>query len=85
MAVLFRPVILSDAFGNYEIESYTANSDYAETMKQAPMNIVNGMLVFFCLLSSELQIHTLKYIASVQEVLKLKRALTSKSGDGIQH
>jgi hypothetical protein len=85
MAVLFRPVILSDAFGNYEIESYTANSDYAEIMKQAPMNIVNGMLVFFCLLSSELQIHTLKYIASVQEVLKLKQALTSKSGDGIQH
>lgn len=85
MAILFRPVILSDAFGNYEIESYTANSDYAEAMKQAPMNIVNGMLVFFCLLSSELQIHTLKYIASVQEALKLKQALTSKSGDGIQH
>ena len=47
MAVLFRPVILSDAFGNYEIESYTANSEYADIMKQAPMNIVNGMLVFF--------------------------------------
>ena len=85
MSILFRPVILSDAFGNYEIESYTANSEYADVMRQAPMNVVNGMLVFFCLLSSELQIHTLKYIASVQEVLKLKQALTSKSGDGIQH
>ena len=85
MAVMFRPIVLEDAFGNYEIETYSANTEYAEVMKQAPMNIVNGMLVFFCLLSSELQIHTLKYIAAVQEVVKLKQAITSPSGDGIQH
>lgn len=84
LAVLFRPVILSDAFGNYEIESYKANSDYADIMTQAPMNIVNGMLVFFCLLSSELQIHTLKYIAKVQEAVNLRQAIISKSGAGIR-
>ena len=84
LAILFRPVILSDAFGNYEIESYTANSEYADIMTQAPMNIVNGMLVFFCLLSSELQIHTLKYIAKVQEAVNLRQAIISKSGAGIR-
>ena len=82
MAVLFRPVILSDAFGNYEIESYTANSEYADVMKQAPMNVVNGMLVFFCLLSSELQIHILKSIATVQAEAKLRQVITSRNGDG---
>ena len=82
MAVLFRPVILSDAFGNYEIESYTANSDYADVMKQAPMNVVNGMLVFFCLLSSELQIHILKSTARVQAEAKLRQLITSRNGDG---
>ena len=84
MAVLFRPVILSDAFGNYEIESYTANSEYADIMKQAPMNIVNGMLVFFCLLSSELQLHILKYTEALQEGVKLLQVITSKNGGGIQ-
>ena len=82
MAVLFRPVILSDAFGNYEIESYTANSDYADVMKQAPMNVVNGMLVFFCLLSSELQIHILKSTAIVRAEAKLRQVITSRNGDG---
>ena len=84
MAILFRPVILSDAFGNYEIETYTANSEYADIMKQAPMNIVNGMLVFFCLLSSELQLHTLKYTEALQEGVRLLQVITSKNGGGIQ-
>ena len=84
MAVLFRPVILSDSFGNYEIESYTSNSEYADIMRQAPMNAVNGMLVFFCLLSSELQIHTLKYIATVRAEARLKQVITSRNGVGTQ-
>ena len=82
MAVLFRPIILDDAYDNYEIESYTANSEYIDIMKQAPMNIVNGMLVFFCLLSSELQLHTLKYMEALQEGVKLLQAITSKNGGG---
>tara|TARA_R110000765_G_scaffold159224_2_gene262991 strand:- start:307 stop:924 length:618 start_codon:yes stop_codon:yes gene_type:complete len=84
LAIMFRPIILSDAFGNYEIETYSANSEYATRMKQAPMNIVNGMLVFFCLLSSELQIHTLKYIARVRAEAKLVRLITSRNGAGTQ-
>ena len=65
MAVLFRPVINTDSFGNYEIASYDGTKDRADIMKQAPMNIVSGMLVFFCSLSRELRNHILK---STEEV-----------------
>ena len=66
MAVLFRPVISSDSFGNYEIASYDGTKNRADVMKQAPMNIVSGMLVFFCSLSKELRIHILKSTAQVE-------------------
>ena len=84
MAVLFRPIVLDDAYDNYEIETYNANSEYAEIMKDAPMNIVNGMLVFFCLLSSELQIHILKSMEVVQAEARLLQVITSRNGAGIQ-
>ena len=84
MAVLFRPIVLDDAYDNYEIETYNANSEYAEIMKDAPMNIVNGMLVFFCLLSSELQIHILKSMEVVQAEARLLQVITSRNGVGIQ-
>ena len=67
MAVLFRPVIKTDAFGNYEIAPYDGTKNRAEIMKQAPMNIVSGMLVFFCSLSRELEAHTLRSILAMEE------------------
>tara|TARA_R110002167_G_scaffold43823_1_gene132240 strand:+ start:163 stop:780 length:618 start_codon:yes stop_codon:yes gene_type:complete len=85
MAILFRPVIKTDAFGNYEIESYRADSKYNELMKQAPMNIVNGMLVFFCHLSNELQKCIRKSTEVIVEEVKRKQQDTLRSGDGIVH
>lgn len=67
MAVLFRPVISSDSFGSYEIASYDGTKNRAEVMKRAPMNIVSGMLVFFCDLSRELKDHILRSTAQVEE------------------
>ena len=67
MAVLFRPVISTDSFGNYEIASYDGTKNRANIMKQAPMNIVSGMLVFFCSLSRELRNHILKSTEEVEE------------------
>ncbi len=66
MAVLFRPVISTDTFGNYEIASYDGTKERAEIMKKAPMNIVSGMLVFFCSLSKELRNHILKSTAEAE-------------------
>ena len=67
MAVLFRPVIKTDAFGSYEIAAYDGTKNRAEIMKQAPMNIVSGMLVFFCSLSKELEVHILKSTLAMEE------------------
>lgn len=82
MAILFRPVKNKDPFGSYKIKNYNGTEKYAEMMKQTPMNIVNGALVFFCSLASELQNSTERYI---QEELKRVEMLatTSRSGDGI--
>ena len=67
MAVLFRPVIKTDVFGSYEIAAYDGTKDRAEVMKKAPMNIVSGMLVFFCSLSKELRSHILKSTLAMEE------------------
>ena len=66
MAVLFRPIVKSDRFDNYEIESYNGTDKYNVLMKQMPMNIVNGALGFFYHLAKELRIHTLRYTKEVQ-------------------
>lgn len=60
MSVLFRPIIKSDSFGNYKIAPYDADTKRIEIMKSAPMNIVNGAMVFFWSLAKELKSYTLK-------------------------
>ena len=81
MAVLFRPITKTDGFKNYKIKRYTGEED-AELLKQMPLNIVNGALVFFCNLAKELRLNIQKY--TMQQVLaKEKRQPTSLiSGDG---
>jgi len=66
MAILFRPITGTDAFGNYTIESYNGTERYKELMKQSPISIVNGALFFFQNLATELRIHILKYTREVQ-------------------
>lgn len=61
MAVLFRPVIKKEG-SRYEIESYAGTKKYAELLKEMPLNIVNGALVFFLNLANELEICTQKYL-----------------------
>ena len=47
MAILFRPVVKEDAFGNYSIEGYGDITERSKDMLECPMHIVNGSLVFF--------------------------------------
>lgn len=67
MAILFRPVINKDSLGNYKIEDYNGTEKYSELMKFSPMNVVNGMLVFFCNLTKELQNSIQKSSSQEQE------------------
>jgi len=81
MAILFRP-IKNKLDGEYEIINYQGTKEWAEVMRQVPLNIVNGALVFFYNLANDLEIYTLKFTAL--ERAKEKRAGTLKSGGGIR-
>ena len=67
MAILFRPIINKDSFGNYEIQNYQGTKEYFELMKKTPLSIANGSLFFFINLSTELQSYILKYTKEVQK------------------
>ena len=83
MSVLFRPVDKTDSFGNYSIKAYDASRDRIEIMKEAPMNVVNGALVFFSNLSRELRIAIQKYTRKAI-AREIKHQDTLKSGVGTQ-
>jgi len=53
MAVLYRPVT-QKAGKRYNIEKYESANKYCEEMKQAPMNVVMGSVLFFWTLGNEL-------------------------------
>lgn len=80
MAVLFRPIKKEDKFGNYKIKKYNGSAKYSELMKKTPLNIVNGSLVFFCNLSSELEIHIQK---STETRLKRGKKQTHTLNNGV--
>jgi len=49
MAVLYRPIVAT--FGNrYEIEKYEGSDKYAEQMKEMPLDVTIGAMLFFGLL-----------------------------------
>lgn len=82
MAILYRPVIKEDAFGNYEIAPYIGTNDICEKMKMTPLNIVKGAMVFFSNLANELENYIQKYTAEgLQKVQKHQSIL--QSGDGM--
>ncbi len=62
MAVLFRPIKKKDAFDNYSIMDYQGTEQYANIMKQMPLSIVNGAIVFFWNLARELTNYTQKFM-----------------------
>lgn len=81
MAVLFRPIV-NKSKDKYEIMSYNGSDQYCEMMKDMPLNIVNGALVFFWNLANELQEATQKYLN--EELRKeMQQKTTLKNSGGI--
>ena len=84
MAVLFRPIKLKKN-NKYIIEEYEGSHRYAETMKQMPLDIVLGAMVFFYNLTNEL----LKYIPSYLEKELMKEQtigqISQENGEAIQN
>ena len=67
MAILFRPVVKEDAFGNYSIEAYGDITERSNDMLNCPMHIVNGSLVFFLTLLKDLKSYMKKYIVEAAQ------------------
>jgi hypothetical protein len=83
MAVLYRPIKGKvDRLGKYLIQDYKSALTYSEAMKQLPMNIVQGSMLFFWTLKIELLQATLKYLK--EEEITNTNGL-EKNGDGINH
>lgn len=84
MAVLYRPVNFKSK-DKYTIAPYKPSEDIQELMKDMPLSVVMGSMVFFYRLGMELSVATRNYIQR-----SLKKDITSQvkmaleqSGDGI--
>ena len=82
MAILFRPIVKTNLTKDYNIASYNGTSEFAEQMKEMPMNIVNGALFFFTLLAESLQRSIQRFTQEAQAMDK-KQATTLVNGDGM--
>lgn len=80
MAVLFRPIKKKDLLGNYEIIPYEGTKQYATIMKAMPMSIVQGALVFFSNLASELVNYTQRFMKEEQAKGVLLRIILLNGG-----
>ena len=84
MAVLFRPLKQKQGH-KYLIEEYEGSHKYSEVMKQMPLSVVMGAMVFFYNLTNEL----LNYIPSYleKELIKeqTKGQISQENGEVIQN
>ena len=84
MAVLFRPIKQKHGH-KYLIEEYEGSHKYSEVMKQMPLSVVLGAMVFFYNLTNEL----LNYIPSYLEKEVVKEQMigqiSQENGEAIQN
>ncbi len=84
MAVLFRPLKQKQGH-KYLIEEYEGSHKYSEVMKEMPLSVVLGAMVFFYNLTNEL----LNYIPSYLEKELVKEQtigqISQESGEAIQN
>jgi hypothetical protein len=84
MAVLYRPIV-QKVKSRYLIEPYESASKYSDTMKQAPMHVALGALLFFWRLGNELLQATLTSLEKAESKTSTPDKDSSPSvGDGTQ-
>ena len=69
LAVLYRPVVKRHK-SKYLIEKYEGSSKYSELMKEAPLDVVLGMTVFFYNLINDLLNYIPNYIQKVVQEME---------------
>jgi len=84
MAVLYRPIVAGKK-EFYEIEKYKGSDKYSNVMKDAPVSVTLGSMVFFYNLGKELRKTTLSYLQDqTQEIIQQQQKNHSEvNGDGI--
>jgi hypothetical protein len=65
------------------IEDYEGTERYAEKMKDMPLDVVLGSVVFFWHLGRELLKSTMDYLVENPQIATLNKANLEKGGDGI--
>ena len=82
MAVMFRPI--TKKYGNkYLIEEYEGSGLYSEIMKDAPLNVVLGAMVFFYNLTNELLNSIPKYLEKQLKDQQMTEAALVTNGEAI--
>lgn len=82
MAVAYRPIIQKQG-SKYRIEEYEGSHKYSELMKDAPLDVVMGMLVFFYNLTSDLLKAIPNYLQRVATQEMKKGNLSEENGEVI--
>ena len=81
MAVLYRP-ITQKQYNRYSIEEYKGSDVYAEVMKNAPVDVVLGAMVFFYHLGKELLKNTLTYLEENPTIMNIVNKHNSENDGG---
>ncbi len=85
MAVLYRPIV-QKVKSRYLIEPYESAGKYSDTMKQAPMHVAFGAVLFFYRLGNELLQATLTSLEKGESLTSTQdRDSLQSVGDGMQH
>ncbi len=84
MAVMYRP-IKQKLKGKYLIEDYNGSHIYAETMKQMPLSIVMGSIVFFYNLTNELLSCIPNYLENQLKTEQMNGVVSQENGAVIQN
>ena len=82
MAILYRP-ITAQTNGLYVIEEYTGADKYSDVMKQMPLDVALGSMVFFYTLLNDCVNGLMDFIHNEVEQSESAKNLLEKNGVGI--
>jgi hypothetical protein len=83
MAVLYRPIRVKHK-DSYVIDEYNGTETYGDAMKETPVGIAIGALLFFYRLGTKLSKLIIPYLAAQEELSSRQREDLQKIGAGIQ-
>ena len=84
MAVLFRPIKQKQGH-KYLIEEYEGSHKYSEVMKQMPLSVVLGAMVFFYNLTNELLNYIPNYLEKELAKEQTIGQISQENGEAIQN